>query len=41
MASTFGQEEILAVIRESREIVTAVVGNSTETDRTDRAGRRA
>ena len=41
MASTPGQEEFLAVIRESRETVTAVVRNLAETARTGRARRRA
>ena len=41
MASTSGQEEFLAVIRKSRETVTAVVRNLAETARTDRARRRA
>ena len=41
MASTSGQEEFPAVIRESRETVTAVVRNLAETARTDRARRRA
>ena len=41
MASTSGQEEFLAVIRESRETVTAVVRNLAETAGTDRARRRA
>ena len=41
MASTSGQEEFLAVIRESRETVTAVVRNLAETARTGRARRRA
>ena len=40
MASTSGREEFLAVIRESRETVTAV-GNLAETTRTDRARQRA
>jgi hypothetical protein len=41
MASTSGQEEFLAVIRESRETVTAVVRNLAGTTRTDRGRRRA
>jgi hypothetical protein len=41
MASMSGQEEFLAVIRKSRETVTAVVRNLAETARTDRAHRRA
>jgi len=41
MASTSGPEKFPAVIRESRETVTAVVGNLAETARTDRARRRA
>ena len=41
MASTSGQEEFVAVIRESRETVTAVVENLAETARIGRARRRA
>jgi hypothetical protein len=41
MVSMPGQEEFLAVIRESRETVTAVVRNLAETARTGRARRRA
>ena len=41
MGSTSGQEEFLAVIRESRQTVTAVARNLAETARTDRARRRA
>jgi len=41
MASMSGQKEFLAVIRESRETVTAVVRNLAGTARTDRACRRA
>jgi len=41
MASTSGQGEFLAVIRESRETVTAVARNLAETTRTDRARQRA
>ncbi len=41
MASTSGQEGLLAVICESRETVTALVGNLAGTARTDRARRRA
>jgi hypothetical protein len=41
MSSTSGQEEFLAVIRESRETVTAVVRTLAETTRIDRARRRA
>jgi len=40
MSSTSGQEEFLAVIRESRT-VTAVVRTLAETTRIDRARRRA
>ena len=39
MASMSGQEEFPAVIRKSRETVTAVVRNLAETARTDRARR--
>jgi hypothetical protein len=41
MASTSGQEEFPAVIRGSRETVTAVVRNVAETAGTDHARRRA
>jgi len=41
MASMPGQEEFLAVIRESRETATAVVRNLAETARTGRARQRA
>ena len=37
MAGTSGQEVSLAVIRKSREAVTAAAGNVAETARTDRA----
>lgn len=41
MASTSGQKESLAVIRKSREAVTAAARNLAETARTDRATQRA